>query len=276
MYISYNDKKSKRKRKKSRGSGPEALLGDQEKNADKKFSKMSFHKMAQMVKIGRTITVGSKDSPSKVDVVDGDEEEGEDSKEEDEGPKQSRKSPPSRPPPPSPSTLSPTSPRSVKPSSESEQPKPRKKRPPPRLGAIKLKHDSQKKLDQPAVTSTSLADTSSDTVDSLEGGGKGGETATSSPRPSRAKTKRVVPQPHSSTAPHNSVHSPHRLSTRSQFSSAYSEGEDDFFVVNYIHMCLCGLWLCVANRGGSVMAFDFTTTAKERSAGVRLVHVDQW
>ena len=46
------------------------------------------------------------------------------------------------------------------------------------------------------------------------------------------------------------------------------EDEDEFFGINEVHMCLCGLWLCVANRGGCVMAFDFSLSSKTREAKV--------
>lgn len=46
------------------------------------------------------------------------------------------------------------------------------------------------------------------------------------------------------------------------------EDEDEFFGINEIEMCLCGLWLCVANKGGCVMAFDFSLDKKTKEPQV--------
>ena len=52
-----------------------------------------------------------------------------------------------------------------------------------------------------------------------------------------------------------------------------SLGSEDFLAIQEINMCVHGLWMCVANVGGSVLTFDFkmgevTTTPKVRSGKV--------
>ena len=50
-------------------------------------------------------------------------------------------------------------------------------------------------------------------------------------------------------------------------SSPSTLGSEDFFAIQEINMCVHGLWMCVANMGGSVLTFHFkmgevTTTPK--------------
>ena len=52
-----------------------------------------------------------------------------------------------------------------------------------------------------------------------------------------------------------------------------SLGSEEFLAIQEINMCVQGLWMCVANVGGSVLTFDFkmgevTTTPKVRSGKV--------
>lgn len=52
-----------------------------------------------------------------------------------------------------------------------------------------------------------------------------------------------------------------------------SLGSEEFLAIQEINMCVHGLWMCVANVGGSVLTFDFkmgevTTTPKVRSGKV--------
>lgn len=45
--------------------------------------------------------------------------------------------------------------------------------------------------------------------------------------------------------------------------SQAAEGEEEFFLINEMHICICGQWLCVSNAGGVVMAFDFHLKKKK-------------
>lgn len=40
--------------------------------------------------------------------------------------------------------------------------------------------------------------------------------------------------------------------------------DDDFFPISNIRMCVFGLWLCVSNKGGAVLAFDFQRNEREK------------
>ena len=56
--------------------------------------------------------------------------------------------------------------------------------------------------------------------------------------------------------------SPKSKSSKSQFVGPRStnpptEFDDDFFAIQEINMCVHGLWMCVANIGGSVLTFHF-------------------
>ena len=133
----------------------------------------------------------------------------------------------------------------------------KKKRPPPRPSAITLRKDP---TDYPKVTLTPSVSTGSTCSDESgssdvpsdgkrlsrpvspkpEGGGRGGE---------------MTPKPPGS---------PHCLTSKSRSKALSSLASDDFFVVNYIHVAVGGVWLCVANTGGSVMAFNFCTGSAVR------------
>lgn len=41
------------------------------------------------------------------------------------------------------------------------------------------------------------------------------------------------------------------------------EGEEEFFSINEMHVCIYGQWLCVSNTGGMVMAFEFQLKDKK-------------
>lgn len=41
------------------------------------------------------------------------------------------------------------------------------------------------------------------------------------------------------------------------------EGEEEFFSINEMHLCMCGQWLCVSNAGGVAMAFEFQLKNKK-------------
>ena len=53
-------------------------------------------------------------------------------------------------------------------------------------------------------------------------------------------------------------------------SSQATEGDEEFFSINEMHICICGQWLCVSNCGGMVMAFDFHLKSK-KTPKVRIV-----
>ena len=147
--------------------------------------------------------------------------------------------------------------------------KSRKKRPPPRPSDITLKKDSQTPLvqDYPTVTLTPSLDSSPySTAFPDEGEG--------STQPQRTK-----PHPKLSWSEEEESHamksrqSPHRLTSKIRSRPhplAGDDGDEEFFGINYIHMCAWGLWLCVGNNGGNVMAFDFCTKPikRQKQSGV--------
>ena len=47
------------------------------------------------------------------------------------------------------------------------------------------------------------------------------------------------------------------------------QNEEDFFPVHKMNMCVCGQWLCVTNLGGNVLAFDFQLDERVSSPQVR-------
>lgn len=255
--ISYKDKSKKKLRKKTNMSlelpgesqeidepGPATLT-------KKKSFKKSFSKMAKLVKR----SVGDKDKGQSLDEVDnsegtipeGNEVEGEGQGEGEEEEEKSSSS----------SNLS----------TEVEQkPRSKKKRPPPRPKDISLKKGSQMTLETPTVVLTSTPGSASE-------GESGGETH---PHQRRGKSHYrgehfTLPKvEEDEPAYQKSTNSPLRLTTRSRFSKVFLEAGDDFFVVNYIHLCMYGLWLCVANNGGKVMAFRFNITPGEQSSAANV------
>ncbi len=42
----------------------------------------------------------------------------------------------------------------------------------------------------------------------------------------------------------------------------------EFFPISAVDVCAVGLWMCVANKGGAVMAFDFHLTEREHTPKV--------
>ena len=264
--ISYNDKKSKKKKKTQSLDVVTPETPSVHEHEKRSLNFKSFRKMAKLVKTSQSVSI--RNSIAEEDTDGGDEvfeeeKEEESRKEGEEGGDKhssSSKAHPRRPPPPT--TASP-----ISPMSESDQQKSRKKRPPPRPSDIALRQqESQEQQQQLSTGVTPGVNSVSFSI------GEGSSTR---------KNKRPVPQPHGgedssarsssrSTPPHDINHSPCRLTTRSQFSRAYLEADNEFFVINHIHMCLCGLWLCVANEGGKVLAFDFTTTPQEHPTQVCL------
>ncbi len=157
-----------------------------------------------------------------------------------------------------------------KPSSSSTEPgqKPRK-RPPPRPKDIALRQNSHSSegSNAPKVTFTTSA--TEEGAHNLEGN--------SQQKQKQQEFTKKSPHKHDSPSSRNQDHdlplhklreSPHRLTTKAQACRIRSEAEDEFFFINYIQMCMCGFWLCVANDGGSVMTFDFTTKPRSQPAGV--------
>ena len=256
------DDKKIRKKKKSRILNLDVLrpLAEEkeeekeEDQGDKKVSNFSFRKMAnKAAKMGRTMHGGRKHKHEEVDGEDSTSRE----RSEDKSGQQE--------PPPS-STL----PLEVEQNS-------RKKRPPPRPSTITLTNQDSKLGQLPPdptkmATTPSRSSSSDDDfvhVDSQEA------TTPLKPsydamRKSPRAPKRAPPLPkvEEDIPPHRSRNSPHRLTTRSRSSRVSFYPDDDFFVVNFIDSCLCGLWLCVVNNGGNVMAFDFSMTPKTRPAKV--------
>lgn len=270
--ISYKDK-SKRRRKSSKAAASlespspvdeEAGETPSPANNNTKFKK-SFHKMAKMVKLSRSISGGDKHPVEEVDrgtttIPEVPEEEEKAAEEASTSIEVSNST--------KPLTLQSQA------GDESEpKPLPRKKRPPPRPSVITLK-DSQLVLDNPTVTLTPSTEASPhNTVFRNEGEGPSSEP--------QQPDRRTKPHPRQlqwndeDEGATKSRHSPHRLTSKLRFrpppqTSPREEGEDNFFVINYIHMCVCGLWLGVANNGGNVMAFDFCTgpAKQQKQAGV--------
>lgn len=62
---------------------------------------------------------------------------------------------------------------------------------------------------------------------------------------------------------------PPTFSTR--IRSHVVDGEEEFFSINEMHICICGQWLCVSNTGGVVMAFDFQLKNSKKALKVRLM-----
>jgi len=219
----------------------------------------SFRKMAKLIKTSQSVSMKNsvieEDTDNNDDVFEKKEESGK----EDEDHSLSK---PKRPPPPT--SVSPIPPSA----SESVEQKTRKKRPPPRPNNIVLRQQESQEHQQLHTVSGATPGPSS--LGSL---GQGSHSS--------RRSKRHSPRPHSGgekeqesskdARPHDSHHSPCRLTTRSQFSRAYMEADDEFFVINYIHICLCGLWLCVANEGGKVLVFDFNTMPQKHQTRVRSV-----
>lgn len=247
--ISYKDK-LKKKRKQSKATskialdlptpaeGGEELQEEGKTPPANKKHKTSFQKMAKIVKLTRSVSdrahkAEDVDHSATTTILE----------EEEEGVSVERKSSSELPgfskqhsPQPSPVTERPA----------------RRKRPPPRPSAITLKEDSD--VEYPKVT----------LMPSLESSPHSSVLADEGEGPSQQRTK---PHPRQSWSEEEEGHtksrqSPHRLTSKMRFrptAGTGEEAEEDFFVISYIHLCVCGLWLCVANNGGNVMAFDFCT-----------------
>ena len=288
IIVSKRDKKSKKKKKdKERYSvelnSPKTVSLEQgssggdkrrsSKHSSSKLSSKSFQKK-------KTNKDKVKELPSTTEAVECDEgivERSNEGTEEDEGGKRISKD------------LSLSSSPSAHPSSvmlplENEQQKPRKKRPPPRPNSTKQQTSTKSDINCVSLEDEFLL------VESLEEGeGESSNSSSRPPRPptsphARKKNKRAVPHPphgegatpmspSPSTPLHDSSSSPHLLSPELNLFRTHSQVDDRFLVVNYIHMSLCGLRLCVANEGGKVMAFDFTATAKHHPTKVKLIIV---
>lgn len=155
---------------------------------------------------------------------------------------------------------------SPQPSPVTERPA-RRKRPPPRPSAITLKEDSD--VEYPKVT----------LMPSLESSPHSSVLADEGEGPSQQRTK---PHPRQSWSEEEEGHtksrqSPHRLTSKMRFrptAGTGEEAEEDFFVISYIHLCVCGLWLCVANNGGNVMAFDFCTKPIKQQKQSRFLDIN--
>ena len=95
-----------------------------------------------------------------------------------------------------------------------------------------------------------------------------GITFVSPPRPASlnaVQTEEMSPKSKSSKSRHSGSRSS-ESSPRST-NSPPAEFDEDFFAIQEINMCVHGLWMCVANMGGSVLTFHFkmgevTTTPK--------------
>ncbi len=274
--LSYNEKFKKKKTRlnvesEEEEQTPSSPVNDHHKKRSI-LSKKSFHKVAKLVKLSRSVSAEKKSE----EVVDGIPEEDEEGKKEGEGEQ-------GTPPPPSPSPRQPSSPQ------RSPETNPRKKRPPPRPNAIVLKEeDTQLALDNPIVTLTP-----SDPSTTMEVGGSSSEYHDPlTPQThhhhkekkrggSRFKKERDYPtvvkgggEDGEDLSPSQTAHSPHRLTTRSRSSRLPRATEnEDFFVINYIQMSVCGLWLCMGNKGGYAMVFNFSTTNSKQSTPCK---VSEW
>jgi hypothetical protein len=240
--ISYKDSKSKKRRiskvvTKSSFEGKEESQEGKTPTSSRK-PKNSFHRMAKIVKLTRSVSdKGSQEEEEAVDHVTNITANSipEVPEEHEEGSSSNDQS----------KRLSPSSS-----SSHLSPDKQRKKRPPPRPSAIVLKKESQGALDHPTLTLT--------------------------PSPQSS----VFPEVGEEEESHRikSRQSPHRLTSRVRFRSppqaasggGNEETDEDFFTINYIQECVWGLWLCVANKGGHVMAFDFCMkpTKQKSQSGV--------
>ncbi|XP_064404404.1 syntaxin-binding protein 5-like isoform X2 [Halichondria panicea] len=81
-----------------------------------------------------------------------------------------------------------------------------------------------------------------------------GSSPTKQPSPAKATPPTTTP-PVKVTPPAEAAH-PVATPTSSS---------DEFFPISAVHVCAVGLWMCVANTGGAVMAFDFQLSERELS-----------
>ena len=93
-----------------------------------------------------------------------------------------------------------------------------------------------------------------------------GITCSSPTRPATLKTDEASPKSKSSKSQFLGSRSPRSTNPPTEF-------DDDFFAIQEINMCVHGLWMCVANIGGSVLTFHFkmgevTTVPKVGMHGV--------
>lgn len=246
--------KSKKKKKKSKSplSAPVEYEGqDQPSSPSSKkrlsqLGKKSFQKLAKAAKLGRSFSSSSEKAPSIDEVDEGNDDDviPEEVEEEEREEFAVFQTP-------------------VPEHEQLQQQPPRKKRPPPRPKAITLKQDSQQMMENtPTVTVTPSLDTDPYSSAFQEGGEVlGGQ---------QHEKRRPVPHPRQCKEEDTkSRQSPHRLTTKVRTRS-HPAADEEFFVINYVHMCVCGLWLCVANNGGNVMAFSFNSKPSKHSrpAGV--------
>ena len=249
--------KSKKKRKKSKsalftpveGEGHDLGRPSSPSPSGKKklsqLGKKSFHKLARAAKLGRSSSSSSEKAPSIDEVDEGNDDVIPEENEEEEREEFAVVQTPTR------------EPEQV----QQQQQLPRKKRPPPRPKAITLaKQDSQLMENTPMVTVTPSWDINPYTS-AFQEEGEGSSQ--------QHEKRRPVPQPRQYKDVTRSRQSPHRLTTKVR-TRTHPQADEEFFVINYVHMCVCGLWLCVANNGGNVMAFSFNSkpSKQSRPAGV--------
>lgn len=78
---------------------------------------------------------------------------------------------------------------------------------------------------------------------------------------SQAQKSPTLPRVSEATEMPNPMSPAPTFSARSP--SQATEGDEEFFSINEMHICICGQWLCVSNCGGMVMAFDFHLKSKK-------------
>lgn len=260
--ISYKDKSRRKKKNKTKqASTPVEGEGGEEPPSPSSSSKKGSGKFHKLAKLARSVSGVAKEQKQRQDEVDNGStiaELPEEQKEEEEEGSSGGSleltassgqvvTPPKQP---SPAVV--------------EAPQ-RRKRPPPRPPSIALKGgagDGQAPLHSTLSTSSPIF---TNLGQRLPEGALHQATGRSKPY-SRQPYPR---QPDKE----KSQHSPQRLTSGSHFRlhpQSVSDEAEEFFVINYINLCVYGMWLCVANSGGYVMVFDFCTKPNKppKHAGV--------
>ena len=237
-------KKSKLRKKSVATSTPSKEISASLKEKEKRkqysprLSRKSFRKMARFVKAGRQLS--TEDAPDGGNAETASPSEGEDSNEH-------------LPPP----TAAPSSSSSSS-SSSLQTEHPQKKRP----DQIALSKPEPSPLASPGIMLTpapepqtplpvSATPISAVTTPTFGGGGGNGGSPSCIRKSAKSKQSKGVRLT--------------RVSTSAPGSVALHASDEAFFSIDTIHMCVCGLWLCVSNGGGSAMVFDFEMTEQKVS-----------
>lgn len=235
-----------------------SVPGKDDKKLSPKLSKKSFRKVARIIKLGSGVKKSQKKSEAGEEEADAPEHSVESGNEE---------------------TFSPTQPHAKETTSEPQD----ETEGPQRPSDIAFRQAS---ISESAASTLSTSPSSAAT--SSSGGASHVQRSSSSssddfvhiPMPTKAATSEeftkvcqnrsktsqaqkspTLPKVSETTEISNPTSSAPSFSTRPSYQAI--EGDEEFFSINEMHICICGQWLCVSNCGGMVMAFDFHLKSKK-------------